>query len=219
MAIRKIPFVPGEYFHIYNRGNDKRQIFHDNYDYEHFLKILYLSNSENNFAIRDIDKNIYSVDRGRQLVGIGAYCAMPNHFHLLITPLEEKGLSKFMQKLNTSISMYYNNKYSRTGSLFEGRFKAEHASDDNYLKYLFSYIHLNPVKLLQANWRDEGIKDLNATYDYLRKYYFSSYLDYLGEPRPENLIINRQNFPDYFPNKESFEKEIMDWINTEVRPM
>ncbi len=214
MANRKINFAPGEFFHIYNRGNDKRQIFHDNHDYHYFLKLLYLSNSENNFAIRDIDGDIYCIDRGKQLIDIGAYCAMPNHFHLLITPLEESGLSKFMQKLSTGISMYYNNKYSRSGSLFQGRFKAEHASEDTYLKYLFSYIHLNPIKLIQKDWKEKGVEDASRAQGYLRNYYFSSYLDYLEDGRPESSIINRTKFPDYFPNKITFEKEILDWLNT-----
>ena len=220
MAIRKTSFVPGEYFHIYNRENDKRQIFHDASDYYHFLKLLYLSNSHKNFVIRDIEGDIYSIDRGNPIINIGAYCAMPNHFHLLITPIEEGGLSKFMQKFSTGLSMYYNAKYSRTGSLFEGKFKAEHASNDTYLKYLFSYIHLNPIKLIQKDWKENGIKDLNKCVEYLRKYYFSSYSDYLNQLRPERIIINRTAFPDYLPNEKVFEKEILDWlVNTEARPM
>ncbi|MEK7187042.1 MAG: transposase [Patescibacteria group bacterium] len=223
MTNRKVPFAPREYFHVYNRGNDKRQIFHDNSDYHHFLKLLFLANSENGFVIRDISKNIYSIDRGKQLVHIGAYCAMPNHFHLLVTSLKERGLSRFMQKFSTGLSMYYNTKHKRTGTLFEGRFKAEHVDQDTYLKYLFSYIHLNPVKLIQPDWKENGIKDSKTTKDYLRKYYFSSYLDYLNEQRPENLILNRASFPNYFRSKVSFEKEILDWISlkstTEVRPL
>lgn len=209
MSLRKVAFTPGEYFHIYNRGNDKRKIFHDNNDYHYFLKLLFLVNSERNFKIRDL-KDVYTVERGDQLVHIGAYCAMPNHFHLLLTPLKENGLSKFMQKLSTGLSMHYNVKYNRAGSLFQGKFKAEHASDDVYLKYLFSYIHLNPIKLMQSDWRADGIKDLGKAKNYLRKYYFSSYSDYLEENRPENSIITRNGFPNYFPDKNSFENEILD---------
>ncbi len=220
MSIRKTPFVPGEYFHIYNRGNDKRKIFHDSNDYNYFLKLLFLSNSKRNFKVRDIE-DTYSIDRGEQLVHLGAYCAMPNHFHLLVSPTEESGISKFMQKLSTGLSMHYNTKYKRTGVLFEGKFKAEHANDDTHLKYLFSYIHLNPIKLLQSDWKENGIKNLDKAKDYLKKYYFSSYLDYLQEVRPENLIINRDSFPNYFPDKNSFENEILDWIslNTQARPV
>ena len=220
MSLRKVAFVPGEYFHIYNRGNDKRKIFHDNKDHHYFLKLLFLVNSEKKFKVRDL-KEVYSVERGEQLVHIGAYCAMPNHFHLLITPLKENGLSKFMQKLTTGLSMHYNVKYKRSGSLFEGKFKAEHVDNDVYLKYLFSYIHLNPIKLIQSDWKITGIKDLNSAKTHLKRYYFSSYLDYLEESRSETLIISRDGFPNYFPDKKSFEREIFDWISlgTQARPV
>lgn len=220
MALRKIAFLPGEYFHIYNRGNDKRTLFHNNSDYQYFLNLLFLVNSEKNFKVRDL-KDIYSVERGKQLVSIGAYCVMPNHFNILLTPLKEGGLSKFMQKLSTGLSMRYNLKYGRTGSLFEGKFKAEWAGNDTYLKYLFSYIHLNPIKLIQTDWKLTGIKNIEETKDYLKNYRFSSYLDYLEESRPEKLIIDRGEFPNYFPNKNSFEKEIFDWISAhpQARPV
>src|SRR3989344_8568343 len=139
MSIRKITFSEGEYYHIYNRGNSKQTIFHDKSDYDRFIKLLFLSNGENNFKIYKISKNIYEVDRGRRLVGIGAYCLMPNHFHLLITQTDKGSITRFMQKVSTGYSMYYNKKYQRSGALFEGKFKAEHADNDNYLKYLFSY--------------------------------------------------------------------------------
>lgn len=220
MALRKIRFLPGEYFHIYNRGNDKRKIFHDNKDYDYFLKLLYLVNSEKSFKVRDL-KNVYSTERGEQLVHIGAYCAMPNHFHLLVTPLKEDCLSRFMQKLSTGLSMHYNVKYNRTGSLFQGKFKAEHVDTDTYLKYLFSYIHLNPVKLMQSDWRIDGIKDLGRAKNYLKNYYFSSYLDYLEESRQESVVINKVGFPNYFPDKNSFENEILEWISLgpQARPV
>lgn len=220
MAVRQVPFVPGEYFHIYNRGNDKRKIFHDNNDYQYFLNLLFLVNSEKNFKIRDL-KDVYSTERGEQLVQIGAYCAMPNHFHLLVTPLKEGGLSRFMQKLTTGLSMHYNIRYKRTGSLFQGKFKAEHADGDTYLKYLFSYIHLNPVKLIQTDWKDVGVRDLENAKSYLKKYYFSSYTDYLGDKRQENSIIDKSGFQDYFPDEKLFEKEIFEWLstNTQARPV
>ena len=124
MSIRKTNFVPGEYYHIYNRGNSKQKIFHDKEDYERFIKLIFLSNGSNNFKIHFIKNDVvYDFERGKQLVDIGAYCLMPNHFHILITQTEEGSISKFMQKLTTGYSMYYNKKYERTGSLFEGKFK------------------------------------------------------------------------------------------------
>jgi len=137
---------------------------------------------------------------------------MPNHFHILVTPLVENGVSMFMNKVSTGHSMYFNNKYERTGSLFEGRFKAKHASEDEYLRYLYAYIHLNPVKLIQTNWKDIGIKDKDKALKYLRTYEHSSFQDYRGVRRNENAILDVKNFPDYFPNQNEFEEAITDWF-------
>src|SRR3989344_754162 len=163
MSLRKTPFVSNEYYHLYNRGNSKQKIFHDTEDYRRFITLLYTCNSENNFRMflveNGFEKDPYLWQRGKNLVSIGAYCLMPNHFHILVTEGEEGGISKFMQKLSTAYVMYYNQKYERTGGLFEGKFKSEHLDKDTYLKYIFSYIHLIPIKLLQKDWREVGIKN------------------------------------------------------------
>ena len=213
MSIRKVNFVHGEYYHIYNRGNDKRIIFHDNGDYNHFIKLLYLSNSKRNIKIRDISTNIFDFDRENLLVYIGAYCLMPNHFHLILTQSEENGISKFMQKISTAYSMYYNTKYQKTGSLFQGKFKSEYANNDRYLKYLFSYIHLNPIKLIKKDWKEKGVGDKKIAIEFLNKYKYSSYLDYYGDNRNEIKIINKKAFPSYFPTKTKFIKEIFEWFS------
>ena len=224
MSIRKISFSVNEFYHIYNRGNSKQVIFHNTSDYLRFLKILYLANSQNTLHLSEIErwkqKETFNIDRAETLVYIGAYCLMPNHFHILLTPKEENGVSIFMQKLTTAYSMYYNKKYNRTGSLFEGKFKAEHANTDRYLKYLFSYIHLNPLKLFDSKWKEKKIKNTKTVLDFLEKYKYSSYLDYLENDRQEQKIIDIKNFPDYFSNKKLFEKEIFDWIRFthEARP-
>ena len=216
MSIRKTNFVPGEYYHIYNRGNSKQKIFHDKEDYERFIKLIFLSNGSNNFKIHFIKNDVvYDFERGKQLVDIGAYCLMPNHFHILITQTEEGSISKFMQKLTTGYSMYYNKKYERTGSLFEGKFKSKHVNNDRYLKYSFSYIHLNPVKLIESKWKEVGIKNESKVIDFLKKYKYSSFKDYLDEKRTESIILNKEAFPKYFPNKKSFVKEILEWVNYE----
>ena len=167
MSLRKVPFVQGEYYHIYNRGNSKQKIFHDRQDCLHFLKLLYLSNSERSFVLREI-KDIYMINKGKDIVAIGAYCLMPNHFHLLITEKVEGGITKFMHKLSTGYSMYYNKKYARTGSLFEGKFHSSYIDRDQYLKYIFSYIHLNPVKLIDPMWKEKGIKNHDSAVNFLK---------------------------------------------------
>lgn len=174
-----------EYFHIYNRGNSKQEIFKDVNDYERFCKLLYISNSVQPFKIRDLstDVDVYDVVRGNYLVDIEAYCLMPNHFHILMTPRVEKGVSLFMKKLATGYSMYFNQKYNRSGSLFEGKFKSRHADSDEYLKYLFSYINLNPLKLLMPDWKENGFSNINTAFIFLESYQHSSYLDHLPTGR------------------------------------
>ena len=213
MSLRKTPLVTGEYYHIYNRGNSKQTIFHDKNDYYRFIKTLFLSNGEISFKVFLAGKEVFGFDRGNPLVSIGAYCLMPNHFHLLLTQIEEDGISKFMQKLSTGYSMYYNKKYERTGVLFEGKFKSEHADNDRYLKYLFSYIHLNPIKLIDANWKEKGIKNKSKAINFLEQYVFSSYQDYIGYNRQQNKIINMKAFPKYFQNPIIFKNEIFDWLD------
>lgn len=215
MSTRKVNLVSSEYYHIYSRGNSKQKIFHDNEDYFRFMSLLYACNSINNFRIFTLakEKSPYDFERGKRIVSIGAYVLMPNHFHILITQLENSGVSKFMQKVLTAYVMYYNKKYQRTGGLFEGKFKSEHAKDDRYLKYLFSYIHLNPIKLIQKNWREVGIKNKKEILEYLENYKYSSYLDYLGIERVQNQILNTEDFPKYFLNKKSFQKDILEWLS------
>ena len=210
--MRKVSFTSGEYYHLYNRGNSKQVIFNDKTDYYHFIKLLYLSNTQKRFVLDRINKDIFSFDREETLVGIGSYCLMPNHFHILITEKIDGGITKFMQKLTTAYSMYYNKKYNRTGGLFEGRFKSQHLNNDEYLKYIFSYIHLNPIKLINKDWKEKGIKDKSEALKYLESYKESSYYDYLGQYRKENQILDISAFPEYFPTKESFKNEIFDWI-------
>lgn len=213
MSQRKVFLAEGEYYHIYNRGNSKQDIFRDNADRHRFQQLLYGMNSDKSIAIRLInEEDRYSFDRGERQVAIGAYCLMPNHFHILLKPLKEDGVQNFIQKMSTSYSMYFNKRHERTGSLFEGRFKSQHAESEEYLKYLFSYIHLNPLKLLQADWRETGLSNIINGLSYLQRYQYSSFTDYLGVSREQNSILERDSFPEYFPTPTSFLDEIQDWM-------
>ena len=212
MSIRKIKFSENEYFHLYNRGNSKQVIFLDKEDYNHFIKLLYLCNSTRNIVNRDVTKNSYEFEREETLVYIGVWCLMPNHFHILVKSKEEHGVSKFMQKVSTAYSMYFNKKYKRTGSLFEGKFKSQHVNTDRYLKYIFSYIHLNPIKLIEKDWKEKGIKNITNATKFLKNYEYSSYLDYFKKDRLKTKLLNIDKFPNYFPSSESLNKELLFWI-------
>lgn len=232
MANRKAPLVSGEYFHVYNRGNSKQEIFLNNEDMDRFVKLLYLSNSKKTFNFREdiVDKKINAWDftRGGTLVSIGAWVLMPNHFHIYLTSPkpgvgesvdgDPKGkgsktdITLFMHKLCVSYAKYFNKKYNRKGSLFEGPFKSVHIKNDNQAKYLFSYIHLNPVKLIDPKWKENGITNKNLALEYLNAYRWSSYHDHRGISRSENAILHLKDFPKYFSSFKNFDLEILSWL-------
>ncbi len=226
MANRKISIVSGEYYHVFNRGNNKSEIFFDNEDRDRFLKLLYLCNSTKAVNFRDciVERKIdtWEFDRGKRIVSIGAWVLMPNHFHIYLIEnpkgnlLGRKGkwtgISTFMSKLCTAYAKYINTKYYRTGTIFEGTFKAEHVINNDHAKYLFSYIHLNPIKLIESKWKEEGIKDIDAAKKFLNGYWWSSYFDYLKPLRKERQIINPLDFPRYFKDSKVFEGEIFEWL-------
>jgi putative transposase len=215
MSIRSVPFVPGEFFHIYNRGTEKRTIFFDYADHHRFIELLYLCNSEKQINVRDVKsshESVFNFERDEILVSIGAYCLMPNHFHLLLTPQTDGAISKYMNKVSTGYSMYFNKRYMRTGALFQGKFKAEHADTDEYLKYLYAYIHLNPVKLIDSSWKEEGIKDAAKSFDFAASFQYSSLPDYLGQQRDESKILDPKPFPEYFLTHNDIKNELFEWL-------
>jgi len=213
---RNYVFAPGEYYHIYNRGVEKRKIFINKKDYERFLFLLYICNTKEPTVVKNYRgltlAEKFNLSKKDTLVEIGSYCLMPNHFHLLLREKTEGGISLFMQKLTTGYTMFFNVNNERSGSLFQGSFKARHANEDDYLKYLYAYIHLNPIKIIEAEWREEGIKNKGKVKEFLANYKYSSYLDFIGEERFEGRILDRKNFPDYFQNKGSFAKFLENWM-------
>lgn len=209
MGLRRTPLVAGEYYHIYNRGIDKKKIFLDKGDHFHFLKLLYICNSKKSIKLRKIEKNF---ERGETIVDIGAYCLMPNHFHLLCHEKTENGISVFMKKLLTAYAMYFNKKYERSGILFQGRFKSEHASTDKYLKYLYAYIHLNPAKLKESKWRESKNYNSKELLVFVKKYSYSSLYEYINN---KIKITNPVSFPEYFPNAKSHIEDLFQWLSIE----
>lgn len=221
---RKTALAPGEFYHVYNRGVDKRPIFLDAADYKRFVNILFFCNGGMSVNMRELTRNLSKggslVDfieiRGKTFVDIGAYCLMPNHFHLLMHEKVENGITLFLKKLCTAYSMYFNTKYKRTGKLFERAFSSEHADTDQYLKYLFSYIHLNPAKLIEPNWKDRESIDRSRINAFVENYTFSSYRNYLGE-KEYSEILNAEPFPKYFEDY-GMKEEIVEWLDFAKQP-
>ena len=147
MAIRKITFNQNDYYHVYNRGTDKRKIFLDKGDIYYFFDSIQICNSIEKFSNRGSSKNsrkinISKTKKSGKLVSIVAYCLLPNHYHFILKEETEGGISKFMQKLGTSYTKFFNNKYERTGVLFQGKFKAKEI-DKDHLSLTSVYVNLN----------------------------------------------------------------------------
>jgi len=225
--MRQIKFLEDNFYHLYNRGNSKQPIFLDESDYKRFIKLIYLCNGKNNFNFRDgiVDQKIeaFSFDRGTPSVDVVSWCLMPNHFHIAVylplgrdkgkIELDENSISMFMKKLGAAYSQYFNEKYSRTGGLFEGRFKAKWLNSDNYVRYIFSYIHLNPAKLINSKWREQTSKNKNELYDYVSKYPYSSFIDWLNQIRPENKIIYQNSLKKVLPTNFNPEDDLFTWLS------
>jgi putative transposase len=191
---------------------------------------MYLCNGEKKVDMREhfiseVSKNkgqsfveLFRVDRGEQLVDVGAYSLMPNHFHFLLHERKEGGISEFMRKLCTAYVMYFNKKHERSGHLFEGRYRAKHADNDEYLKYLFAYIHLNPIDLIDSGWKERRITDRAKAEKYLMEYPYSSYIDHAAEEdaaaeRLEKNILNTKAFPEYFSKENfGFKEQVKEWL-------
>lgn len=147
MGIRKIQFTNDEYYHVFNRGVDRRIIFNTQEHQAYFLSRLKLLNTTDNRKYitnkRSRFKNKEIVGEGEQLVGIIAYCLLPNHFHLLLKQNVDHGVSQFMQRLGTAYTMFFNQQEKRSGGLFQGKFKATHLDGDFALPTLSAYVNLN----------------------------------------------------------------------------
>lgn len=153
----------GAIYHITARGNERSDIFRDDGDKKKFLEKV---------------EELVEVHHVR----VYAYVVMSNHYHLLVeTP--RGNISRFMQQLNTSYTMYYNVKHDRVGHVFSGRYKAKVVCGDEYLLALTRYIHLNPVKV--GRMKDCSVAEKTQC---LREYRWSSHRGYAGLGQPEKWV-------------------------------
>jgi putative transposase len=213
---RPITFAPGELYHVYNRGTEKRLIYLEHKDFARFQALMHACNQPGRIEVdfRGPTSNIFKLRPEKQLVDIAAYCLMPNHFHLLIQERDSGGISKYMQKLITGYTMYFNKKSERTGVLFQGKFKAQHVDSDLYLKYLVAYIHLNPAKIIDPSWRDLGSHFPEQIREHLKKYQYSSFREYSEkDPRVESLLVSKELLKSFYDAPTDIASTITDFIS------
>lgn len=209
--MRKIKFQTGQYYHIFNRGVDKRKVFLNIKNYTRFFASMKEFNNESSDNQRKVEKNRINAKLNKseksetefrmntklgfgqsfldmpKFVDIICYSLNPNHYHLLLKQLVDKGIERFMHKLNLGYTKYFNEANDRTGVLFQGAYQAVGVESDEQLLYLSSYINGNIEihKITQAgNWQ------------------WSSYFDYLGKRDSE--LCDKKSILDQFKNIDEY---------------
>lgn len=226
MPYRKEKFANGEIYHIILRGLGDDLIFKDSNDYYRGIfsvyefnnskpvSIKYRRETRNRFkkAIRERDSdNLVEEDNRDKLVEILVFCFMPNHIHLLVRQLKDNGITKFMRKVGAGYAGYLNRKYQRKGYVFQNRFRSIHIENDNQLRIIFNYIHVNPISLIEPGWKEKGIKNSDKILNFLEEYKWSSYQDYIGK---ENFpsVTNRDFMSEFLGGNNGCKLAIEDWV-------
>ncbi len=169
-------YAPGGYYHIYNRGVEKRIIFMDKQDYGVFLSYLktYLSPREDNLLLQKLASNelpwtekskilqLLRLNNFSEEINLLAFCLMPNHFHFLIKQNKSDSIDKFMNSLHTRYVMYFNKRHERVGTLYESVYKAVLVETDEQLLHLSAYIHKNPYHL-KGFLKGEAFKNIPSS--------------------------------------------------------
>jgi putative transposase len=208
--MRKTQFVPGNFYHIYNRGVEKRDIFCEENDYWRFLQALFLFNDERAYVNslwhvqRTFGRTTFNTiikflnkQQRKLLVKINAYCLMPNHYHLILEEIIKGGISRFMHKLGVGYTLYFNNKYERNGVLFQGPFKSVAVETQNQFERLLIYVNaLNPAQLVNQNAiANEGL-DKKMVQNFIVQYPWSTHQEYLN--KRNSIIIEKSLFGQVF---------------------
>lgn len=222
MTKRNVPFAIGEWYHCYNRGIDGRTAFEDSKDYHRFLELLYLANDEmplrrDDFGWRKFDE-IMKTPRGKKLVVIGAFCLMPNHFHLVLKESVEGGITSFMRKIGTAYTMYFNSRHKRTGNLFLRPFRSKHVSNDRYFQHLISYVHFNPATLFEPNWKTNPVVDPQFLGDRIASYPYSSLSSHNGIHTPTTSILDAEIFSlaHKIPIQKMLQESLQYWADSDI---
>ncbi len=204
MSKRKIEFFKDEYYHIFNRGVDKRKIFLDKGDLYYFFDAIQISNKKSIIENKHFRKRKEEKEKAKQdekLVDIIAYCLLPNHFHFILKEKVQGGISKFMSKLGGSYAQYFNNKYERSGTLFQGRFKATHLDKEFSRELTSAYVNMNYK---------------HHNYDIKKDLIKTSLFEYLDEEKGEKICNQKEiekiiktigsveKYKDYLKNQSKY---------------
>ena len=202
---RKVIFANKEIYHVYNRGVERRTVFTNKKEYQkaidliRYYRLTDLPMRYSQFRSLPVptQETVWGkiLKENRPEIVVIAYCLMPNHFHIVLRQSSERGITRFMANLSNSFTKYFNKKYRRVGSLFQGPFKAKHVETEEQLLHLTRYVHLNPVASFLLKLDD------------LESYPWSSFSEYLRE---DSDICEIEWIKTHFPKTEQHKKFVYD---------
>jgi putative transposase len=178
MPYRRIAFAQGEHYHLYNRGSSHGAVF---LEADNYL-----------FALRKVKRYAHELH-----IGVIAYCLLPNHYHFLLRQDGEDPAGLLIQRVFNSYTKAINKRYDRTGTLFEGRYRAIHVAQETYLAHLCCYIHANPVKHgLVADLQD---------------WPYSNYLEWVGTRN--GTLVDRAFIQMHFEDACTYARLVSDYAS------
>lgn len=202
-----------EFWHVMNRGVDKRSIVLTNSDRVRFVRELISLNDThpNNNTAYFLKRGVEKTKRER-LVTIHAWCLMGNHYHLLISECSNGGMSEFLKRLNGGYSRYFNKRHGRSGALFQGKTKRVLIENDRQFLYILPYIHLNPLDLAKSGqrWRSQCVADPKTALTWVTDYRWSSFRNYAGENEFAEILEGSKLFSE----KKVHARELKRFLRT-----
>lgn len=209
MPYRKIPFIAGEYYHVFNRSIAKQTIFTNQRDYQRatetieyyrFSKLPLRFSHFNRLTNeqKDTYRETHMADL-EPVITIHGHCLMPNHFHFLLQPSNDKAISDFLRNFQNSYSKYFNIKNNRTGSVFQDMFKAVRIESEEQLVHVSRYIHINPTTSYIV--KPENISN----------YPWSSLSAYLDEG--DDSFVETKTILSFFPSRSAYKKFLLDQVD------
>lgn len=218
--------MEGDVFHILNRGIEKRNVFYEESDRLRFTYGLYDFNDINyafpypyRCKIRELGHaslghatSIRLRRERKELVDILCWAVIPNHCHILVREKTNRGASNFSKKVFGGHTKYMNEKYKRSGVLFQGRSKIIRVERDPHFFYLPFYIMANLIESIEPKWKERGIKNIKKVINFLENSRWSSFPDMVGKENL-SLLINKDLFYEIFQtNEKKFKKDFIEWL-------
>jgi len=229
MRYIKPPLINDEIYHIVSRAVGDTEVFSNEGDFYRGIFCIYEFNNSkpveiwerrrarNRFKLQE--KKLvgcrtphqleYGDDR-EKIVDVLAFSFMSNHLHLILRQLKDNGITEFMKKVNGGYANYFNKKYQRMGHLFN-KFRAVHIKDDNQLRAVFVYVHLNSISLIEPGWKDNGIRDVDNVIKFLENSKRHSYMDYLDK-KSFPSVTQRDFYSEFLGGPEGCKAIIDDWV-------